>query len=87
MTTTTDDFTRGVNWGKFVASMFDDDDPSSDGARMAVLDAIVGHLEDNPNPELIDVMTRAWFDYRCHGRLKDGEACSNCGAYDPGDDA
>jgi hypothetical protein len=84
-TTTTDDFTRGVNWGKFVASVFEDD-PETESARTAVLDAVLRHLADRPDPALMETMSNAWFDYHCHGNLKAGEVCSKCGAINPGDD-
>lgn len=78
------EFTRGVNWGKFVATMLEGEDPGSEGARMAALMAAADYAENTNDAGLIDAMSDAWFGYRCHGNLSDGEVCQDCGMINPG---
>ena len=80
------EFERGVNWGKFTVAMYDDD-PKTEAAMLAVLEAVVDYMREAPDPTLIEKMTDAWFDSRCHGTLAAGAVCQRCCAVNPGDDS
>jgi hypothetical protein len=83
MSQSNSDFARGVNWGKFIVTMHDDDG-RSELARAAALSAAVDYLEDHPDDDL-DAISDAWFNYFCHGTLSKGEVFAKCGAFKPED--
>lgn len=86
---TLDDFTEGVRWGMFLTAFTDEDDPRADSWREWVLAGIVDQVDltpDAPMRDLRPLITDEWDRAQgvCHGKLKPGEICQECGTYDPG---
>lgn len=77
-------FKLGVDFGRMSAGILEPN--GSDEARIEVLDAVLWHLAEYPNSDLIVDMTDAWRNYNCHGRLEPGQMCPACGLFRQEDD-
>jgi hypothetical protein len=86
-----DDFTEGVRWGMFLLDFNKDDDPRADLWRERVLSEIVDQVDSTPDLPMRDLrpfIADAWDRAQgiCHGTLKPGEICQDCGTINPGDE-